>query len=37
MTDADVQAGKQLLQEDFIQANPECATAALHTCVKVSS
>jgi meiotic recombination protein SPO11 len=25
MTEADIQTGKQLLQEDFIKANPKCA------------
>ena len=27
MTEADIQHGKQLLQEDFIKANPKCASA----------
>jgi len=28
MTEADIQHGKQLLQEDFIKANPKCAAAS---------
>ena len=28
MTEADIQHGKQLLQEDFIKANPKCVRAS---------
>ena len=28
MTDADMQTGRQLLQEDFIKCNPKCAAGA---------
>jgi len=30
MTEADILTGKQLLQEDFIQANPECVALKLN-------
>jgi hypothetical protein len=37
MTEADIQHGKQLLQEDFIKANPRCgAASALHGSAQAS-